>query len=179
MAKPGDTIENPRIGARTVFLKTGRESGGELMEADLFVQPRNKPPPKHIHPNQVERFRVIERSLTVWVPGREIVLRPGDEYAVPKGTLHTWRNAGTSEARVCVEVRPTGRFDEGLEALYAMIQNGNRNPFQFAVTMWSFRSDGTFPFPMNVLLALMAALGRLLGYNPNYPYPYGRTQPQA
>jgi quercetin dioxygenase-like cupin family protein len=176
MARPGDVIENPRIGARMVFFKTGRETAGELMEADLFVRPGNKPPPKHIHPAQEERFKVIDGSLTVWIPGREIVLGPGDEYAVAKGTLHTWRNAGESEARVRVEVRPAGRFDEGLEALYAMIQNGNRNPLQFAVTMWSFRNEGTFPFPMNFLMAAMAAFGRLLGYNPDYPYPYAPTR---
>jgi hypothetical protein len=59
-----------------------------------------------------------------------------------------------------------------------MIQKGNRNPLQFAVTMWSFRNEGTFPFPMNFLLAAMAALGRLLGYNADYPYPYERTHAQ-
>ena len=122
---------------------------------------------------------MIEGSLTVWVSGRESVLCGGDEYAVPKGALHTWRNAGESEARVRVEVRPAGRFDEGLEALYALVQNGNRDPLQFAVTMWSFRSDGTFPGIMKFLLAAMAGLGKALGYKPDYPYPYGRIHTQV
>ena len=43
MAKPGDIIENPRIGARTVFMRTGAETDGQLLETDLFFQP-NAPP---------------------------------------------------------------------------------------------------------------------------------------
>lgn len=176
MAKPGDVIENPRIGARCVFLRTGRETGGQVMEADLFVQPGSKAPPKHVHPIQEERFKVIEGSLTTWVSGKESSLRAGDECVVPQGALHTWCNAGESEARVRIVFRPALRADEGLEALYAMAQNGNRNPLQFAVTMWDFRREGTFTGAMQLVFVCMASLGRLLGYKPSYPYPYKKAQ---
>ena len=72
MPKPGDIIENPRIATRLVFLRTGQETGGQLLEMDLFVKPGGKAPPKHIHRNQDEHFRVIAGSLTTWIAGKEL-----------------------------------------------------------------------------------------------------------
>ena len=89
MAKPGDVIENPRIGARMVFLRTGAETNGEVLEADLFVQPGRKAPPRHLHPNHEERFRVVSGSLTTWVSRHESALLVGEECVVPKGSVHT------------------------------------------------------------------------------------------
>jgi len=45
VARLGDVIENPRIGARMVFLRTGAETNGQLLQADLFVRPGGKAPP--------------------------------------------------------------------------------------------------------------------------------------
>ncbi len=178
MARPGDVIENPRIGARMVFLRTGAETNGQLLEADLFVKPGGKAPPKHIHPFHEERFRVVAGSLTTWVSGQESALPTGEECVVPKGAVHTWWNSGDCEAQVRVEFRPAART-EGLEAIYAFAQDGVRNPLQYAVTFWAFRKDGTLPgLAPKILLPCLAALGRLLRYKPDYPYPYQRTKSQ-
>ena len=146
------------------------------MQAELIVQPRSKAPPKHIHPLQEETFKVVEGSLATCVSGKQFTLRTGQECVVPRSALHTWHNAGETEARVLVEFRPALRADEGLEALYAMAQNGHRNPLQFAVTMWDFRKEGSFPGAGRIVLAVLARLGKLLGYKAHYPYPYNRAQ---
>jgi quercetin dioxygenase-like cupin family protein len=177
MAKPGDVIANPRIGARVVFLRTGQETQGQLLEMDLFIRSGGKAPPKHIHPRQEERFRVVAGSVTTWVSGKESTLRAGEECTAPKGALHTWWNSGESEAHVRVEFRPALKGDRALEAIYGMFHDGIRNPLQFAVTFWTFREEGGFPGVMaKIALAGLAGLGRLLGYKPDYPYPYGRTE---
>jgi hypothetical protein len=36
VAKGGDEIVNPRTGQRMVFLKTGTETGGELLRIDSY-----------------------------------------------------------------------------------------------------------------------------------------------
>src|SRR4051794_27001802 len=119
MAKPGDVIENPRIGARLVFLRTGQETDGQLLEMDLFVKPGCKAPPRHIHSGQEERFKVVAGSLTTWVSGKESMLYAGELSTAPKGALHTWWNSGESEAHVRVEFRPAFKGDRALEAIYS------------------------------------------------------------
>ena len=171
MSKPGDVIENPRIGARVVFLRTGQETGGQLLETDLFVKPGGKAPPKHTHPNQDEYFRVIAGTITTWISGKESILSAGEECTAPKGTLHTWWNGGKSEAHVRVEFRPALRGDLALEAIYALFRDRVRNPLQWAVTFWEFREEGGFPSVLvKIVIAGLAGIGRLLGYKPNYPY---------
>jgi hypothetical protein len=156
------------------------ETNGQLLEADLFVKPGGKAPPKHIHPNQEERVTVGAGSLATWVAGKEFTFEGRRECVVPKGAVHTWWNSGDSEAQVRVEFRPAIRT-ERLEAINAFGQDNVRNPLQFAVTFWGFREDGTLPgLGPKIALPCVAALGRLLGYKPGYPYPQARakrTQP--
>ncbi len=171
MPKPGDIIENPRIGARAVFLRTGQETNGQLVETDLFVQPGGKAPPKHFHPNQDESFRVIAGTLTTWIAGTESRLGAGEERTVPKGVMHTWWNSGQSEAHVRVEFRPALRGDLALEAIYGLFREQVKNPLQWAVTFWEFRQEGGFPSViLKFVVAGLAGIGRLLGYEPNYPF---------
>lgn len=175
MAKPGDVIENPRIGARVVFLRTGAETAGEMLEADMFVAPGAKAAPfRHVHPAQEERFRVVAGgSLTTWVSGNEKTLEVGQECVVPAGALHNWWNSSDSEVHVRLEVRPALTFDRALEAIYALSRNGVRDPLQYAVTFWGYRENGGFPNKATMtLMAALSVVGRLLGYNQEYAYPY-------
>ena len=179
MARPGDVIEDPRDGARIVFLRTGAETNGQLLELDLFLRPGGKAPPKHVHPNHEERFRVVSGSLTAWVSGQLSTLVAGDECVVPKGCVHTCWNSGNGEARVHGEFRPAART-ERWEAIFAFAQDRVRNPLQYAVTLWEFRQDVTFPgLAPKILLPCLAALGRLLRYKADYPYSYGKAKSQA
>ncbi len=53
-------IENGK-GERMVFLKTGDETGGELLEMEAHYRPNSPRPPEHFHPHQHERFEVRRR----------------------------------------------------------------------------------------------------------------------
>ena len=54
MAKAGQLIENPIIGDRILFRQTAQETGGELLELEIFARPAAAGPPIHIHPNSGE-----------------------------------------------------------------------------------------------------------------------------
>ena len=47
MAKTGQEIYNPRQKDRIIFKKTARETGGELLQMELFASPNAAPPPDH------------------------------------------------------------------------------------------------------------------------------------
>ena len=72
MAKAGDVIENPVTGERITFLKTTRETNGELLRFE-YVVPPGFTIPEHVHPRQEERHEVsLARLGAAWEGRSEI-----------------------------------------------------------------------------------------------------------
>jgi len=186
MARPGDVIENKLAGDRIVFLQTGRETDGELLELDCFIKPGGEGPPDHIHPHQEERFIVVAGAFTIRIAGTETTLGAGEESAVPAGTHHAWKNSGDTEVHMRMEFRPAGRMEGFLEAIYGLAQDGKLPPkslsnlLQLGVVLSEFHDADivtVVPLPVQKMLGFF---GRLLGYKCNYPYPYDSPrQPEA
>ena len=65
-------------------------------------------PPPHIHHDCSEHFYVIEGSMEVMLGGEWRRLEQGDDTCVPRGALHTFRNAGHNSLRVLVVLSPAG-----------------------------------------------------------------------
>ena len=184
MAKAGDVIENPVIGDRVVFLRTGAETGGALLEIDLFAKPGASGPPEHVHPHHEERFTVLAGTLSGRIGGRSIAAGPGEELVVPPGTPHTWWNAGNTDFHVRVALRPAGRMDEFLEAAYGLAKDGRTNAkglpslLQLAVLVTAYFDTNHLAKPplviQKIVFGPLAILGRLLRYRSDYPYPHQR-----
>jgi mannose-6-phosphate isomerase-like protein (cupin superfamily) len=65
-------------------------------------------PPQHIHGAEAEAFYVIEGAVNVQV-GEEVVhATPGSFVLIPRGTAHTFWNAGPSQSKLLVIVSPPG-----------------------------------------------------------------------
>lgn len=90
-------------------------STAETLELESTWDAGGKPPPRHYHPKQDERFEVLEGELTVEVgqePAR--VLRQGETLDVPRGAPHRMWNASESTARASWRVTPALRSEEML-----------------------------------------------------------------
>jgi quercetin dioxygenase-like cupin family protein len=73
-------------------------------------------PPAHLHPNQAERFEVLEGSMRAKIGDEERVFEAGESFEVPAGTPH---QMGAEEpTRMRWEVRPALRTAEFFERLY-------------------------------------------------------------
>ena len=79
MARAGDVLEHPVTGERIVWRQVADDTGGKLLQGDLFAQPGGFVAAEHIHPNQEERFEVLAGTIRLRVDGKERVLRPGDD----------------------------------------------------------------------------------------------------
>jgi quercetin dioxygenase-like cupin family protein len=178
MIRAGDTIENPITGERIVFRTTSRETNGEAVVIEAFVQPGGCVAAAHVHPYQEERFQVLRGSVGFRVGRRRSVAGPGERLTVPAGTTHRFWNAGDDEAHFVCEVRPALQFEQLLETMFALASDGktNRkgmpNPLRLAVIARHHFDDVRLPFPpawiQRTGLALGAPAGRLLGYEPTY-----------
>jgi quercetin dioxygenase-like cupin family protein len=176
--KPGQTIEHPVTGERMTFLKTSAETNGEYVLVELELDPGGFVAAPHVHPYQEETFEILEGRVGFKAGDREWVAVPGAVVTVPRGTPHKFWNAGDETARFRTEVRPALRFEQLIETMFTLAQDGkvNRkgmpNPLRLAVIAKAHFDDVRLPFPpvwmQRAGLALGAPLGRLLGYGAVY-----------
>src|SRR5438045_8212620 len=106
MIHAGDSIQNPITGERLVFRKTSRETGGEAVVIETYVQPNGFVAAAHVHPAQEERFQVLRGSVGFKVGRRKLVGGPGHRLTVPAGTPHKFWDDGARVATVRCETRP-------------------------------------------------------------------------
>jgi hypothetical protein len=131
------------------------ESSPEVLEVEASNAGSEKPPPKHLHPDQDERFEVLTGELRV---------RHGDSEAA----------LGPGESRVRWETRPRGRTQEWFEAIDSLHEsghvrsNGMPGPLAFAALLDEY--DDVFRLAVGpdrlvrAALKPLAAIGRTRGY---------------
>jgi mannose-6-phosphate isomerase-like protein (cupin superfamily) len=120
-------IENPVTGERIAFLRTGKETDGELLEMDdLWAQPDHWTP-EHIHPAMEERWEVIAGSVSFEIGGVEQTVGPGDTIVAPSGTPHSARSVGEEPAHLRIQMRPALSWQEFVERLFALASDGQGN----------------------------------------------------
>jgi quercetin dioxygenase-like cupin family protein len=178
MIHAGDTIENPVTGERIVFHQTSRETNGEAVVFETFVQPHGFVAAAHVHPKQEERFEIVSGTLALNVGGEEIVVGSGETITIPAGTPHRFSNAADDEVRFRCEVRPALQFEQLLETMFSLAADGKTNkkgmpnPLRLAVIARAHFDVVRLPFPpafvQRLGLALGAPMGRLFGYGPTY-----------
>lgn len=109
---PERVIANALTGERIVIRRGAAETDGALLEFDLYLPPGGHVPARHVHPEQRERFTVLEGTLEFHVEGRTILAAPGESVLVTPGTPHWFGNTDTQTAHARVEVRPALRMEE-------------------------------------------------------------------
>lgn len=174
-----DVIEAPVTGERVTFLQRSEDTDGELLEIEVAAEPFAAGPPEHVHEHQEEFFEIHLGTFTGLVDGEEIELRAGDTYTIHAGTPHRWWNAHDEELVARVEVRPALEMAEFLETVYGLARDGKLtadgrgNPFQMAVIGQHYWDTNHLASPPAIIqraaFAVLAPIGRLLGYRASYP----------
>lgn len=186
MARAGDEMVDPIAGSRMIFRKTAKETDGELLQLDWIGKAGWTAGPLHVHPCQEERIEVISGTLGSHVAGVERIHEAGEVVAAPAGSVHTVWNAGGEEEEVhaLVEFRPALRQETVLETVTGLARDGKtnkagvpKNPLRLALIAHDYEDELylTQPplFVQRVLFGVLAKVGRLFGYQAEYPYPYG------
>lgn len=117
MSRP-EHLHDVATGQHLTFLRTGRDSGGALLQVEVRLEPGGRVP-RHAHVRQDERVAVVDGSVVVRIGRVERTLHAGDAIDVPRRALHLVRNDGTSDARFVLDVRPARRMQGAMRALFA------------------------------------------------------------
>jgi quercetin dioxygenase-like cupin family protein len=105
---PGEglTIQGP-VGGPLTFKVRGEETGGTLTALENVIAP-GEGPPLHTHAAEDESWYVIEGDLRFRL-GDAISQAPAGSFVfVPRGTPHSFQNAGDTPARILVLFTPSG-----------------------------------------------------------------------
>jgi mannose-6-phosphate isomerase-like protein (cupin superfamily) len=178
MIRTGHSIVNPVTGERLVFRQTSRETGGEAVVIETYVQPNGFVAAAHVHPAQEERFQVLRGSVGFKVGGRKLVAGPGHRLTVPAGTPHKFWNAGDEVAHFVCEIRPALQFESLIETMFGLAADGKTsrkgmpNPLRLAVIARHHFDDVRLPVIPHALqraaLAMGAPIGKAFGYREVY-----------
>ncbi|MET0817830.1 MAG: cupin domain-containing protein, partial [Solirubrobacteraceae bacterium] len=153
MAYTGQIIQNPVSGETIEFLQTSADTGGELLEFELTLTPEGHVPGAHVHPEQEERFHVLEGEMTFRLGARKIVAGPGETVIVPAGRMHRFANRSGAPVKARVEVSPALDMEVLLETTTELALEGNvlrsgmPKPLHLALFVSRFRREVRAPFP--------------------------------
>ena len=107
------------------FKALAEQDNGDISLMERTLPPAGRRPPAHRHTNCSEAYFVLDGLVSVIIEDEELTVGPEGFVLVPRGTTHTFGNAGEEEARLLVIHAPAmdGYF-AGLHELW----NGDEPP---------------------------------------------------
>ncbi|HEX2183194.1 MAG TPA: quercetin 2,3-dioxygenase [Rubrobacteraceae bacterium] len=95
------------LGDLYTFKAVSEDTEGAFALWETTSPPGGGPPP-HLHRQEDETFYVLEGEMEFWAGGDTIRAGAGSFVHIPRGTLHTFKNVGTTPARFLGTVMPGG-----------------------------------------------------------------------
>jgi quercetin dioxygenase-like cupin family protein len=171
-----EILKNPITGDQMEFIRTAKETNGELCEFILTMAPKSDwaKSPKHFHSHQTETFKVLSGELHLYENKKLHILTPDSEKVViGKQVPHAFWNPLESETVLQAEIYPVKEIEKGLRYTYELAQRGKLNkrnipynPF-YSFILMSYVDSYFVGIPWKFQKAIWlfgAKLSRLLGY---------------
>ena len=118
--EPGEGERLTFLGASSMRLKLDGGSEGALAFYEYVSEPGVTGPLQHIHHAHDETFYVVAGTYEFTLGRELIIMRPGGFLSVPRGTPHTFRNAGDHDGCIVGTFNPS-RFANYFRELAALI----------------------------------------------------------
>jgi mannose-6-phosphate isomerase-like protein (cupin superfamily) len=100
----GQTIKVP--GHPYTFKARSADTGGAYALVEVTLNGQG--PPQHIHHAEEEAFYILAGEINVQVGEQTIHKTAGSFVLIPRGTVHTFWNAGSTPAKMLAIVSPPG-----------------------------------------------------------------------
>lgn len=95
------------VGDRARILADGSATGGQCTVFEAITEP-GVGPPLHSHEFEDEYFYVAEGTVKFSINGSVFVGGQGSFVLAPRGSVHTFVNAGKTQSRMLISVTPSG-----------------------------------------------------------------------
>ena len=177
-------IVNPLSGER-ITIRTAaasQDAAASALDWELVLAPGGRVPSSHAHPEQEERFTVLEGRMRFRVGGRRITAGPGQTVTVPPGTVHHFANASDQPARVAVRTRPALSMQALLETAAALAREQHAaarrrpSPVDLALFMRDFEREVRAPYVPSALVRAVIRPAAWLARRSGLDARYGRLR---
>lgn len=106
-------------GSVMLFKALAEQDGGDFSLMERTLPSGGRRPPPHRHANCSEAYFVLDGLVSVTVQDEELTVGAEGFVLVPRGTAHTFGNAGEREARLLVMHAPAmDAYFAGLHELW-------------------------------------------------------------
>jgi quercetin dioxygenase-like cupin family protein len=178
MAYKNKIIRNEKTGQDILFLKTGKDTNGTLLEMEAIFNPHSKEPIAHYHPIQQEDFKVLAGQLTVRINDQLKVLYAGDRLHVAPNAVHAMWNNSDEKTIVNWQVRPAINSEHFFETMAGLAAddktdaNGKPALLQAALTVSQFSNVFRMAKPsytvQKIVFKMLKPFAYIAGYKPVY-----------
>lgn len=103
------------VGDHYTIKAGGADTGGAFTLIEVLVPAQSGPPP-HIHRRENEAFYVLEGEFEVHIDEQRLTAGPGSWVTLAKGTLHNFKNIGSTTGKMLILATPAGLDQFFLEA---------------------------------------------------------------
>ena len=166
-----DTLTMPD-GTSFLIVESAADSAGRRIEFEITMAPGAMGPPKHVHPRQHERWKILEGELSVLLDGDWRTLGEGESLSIPPNTVHTLRNKSEGVVRFRDVHEPALEFQEYIETLHRQAAAGTmtsrmtpRTLIYGAMVLREHRSTQLSASPaQRAAETALSLVGRALGY---------------
>ncbi len=125
--QPGEGKTVSVLGDRYAHKAVGEQTGGAYGLVETIVTASSAGPPPHVHGGEDEAFYVLEGEVTVLIGERTMTAMPGSFAFVPRGTVHTFSNRGTRDARLLLIISPAG-FEHAFAEMAEVAPSADQPP---------------------------------------------------
>lgn len=128
--------------------------------------------PNHYHQHMDEHFMVIKGEILFQVNGEKLLKKAGEEFFVPKGTIHSVTNSAKEQSGMTVKYTPCADTHRMFQILESLDQENpgstlNMVKYFYLVPRLGLKEFSTISpaFVMNVMNGLATIMGKLAGWD--------------
>ncbi len=103
------------VGDHYTIKASGADTDGAFALIEVLVPPQSGPP-SHVHRREDEAFYILEGEFEVHVDEQRLTAGPGSWVTLAKGSLHHFKNIGSTRAKMLILATPAGLDQFFLEA---------------------------------------------------------------
>ncbi|MVM38194.1 cupin domain-containing protein [Spirosoma sp. HMF3257] len=178
MAYANKVIHNPITGQVIRFIKTSKDTAGELLEMEASCKGQSTEPAPHYHPQQTEDFMILSGELTTRINGQLKTFRAGEKLHIPKNTVHAMWNQSGGQTVVNWQVRPALDTEYFFETVTGLANDNKTNALgmpnflQGLLIINRFSSAYRLPKPgviiQKIAFVFLRPVAYLIGYRTTY-----------
>ena len=124
---PGEGKTISILSSEIGFKAVSADTGGRYGLIEYTAGPEFMGPAPHVHPEMEEAFYVLEGEFMIRLGDDSIRAPAGSFMLVPRGTVHTFSNPGTTPSKFLLIVSPGG-FESYFEELAPLVAHHGYPP---------------------------------------------------